>query len=378
MKEMELFELLTDIDDAYITEVDALRPQRRRKTALRLVLLAALLPIIVVCAVASARSRAELTVTATDDGYSVLFRSTDDWPTEWTDWYPQSLPEGYTEKRVSSDESYCRNIVFLNGKYSALTLTYGLPRYLPAYSVAGEQAENVQVGKYQALHFTAVTEQTLYLDGALALTPVYHDWLFWVDGENKLGFVLQAVSLTQLDLQAVAQSIARVDTLPSGGQPDADAAMVKLGDYNPQWLPEGYRHVATYGTPAYPLTSRWYSGYVHKRYRNADYYELHLFYEFIAQGQTSCAGVIDDTLLPEAITVGGYDAVYYETPWGAPYAVVWSREDVAGVPLTFTLYADAIAGAQSISRDELLRIAEGITMTTAANTTHFVTYGGHE
>ena len=73
----------------------------------------------------------------------------------------------------------------------------------------------------------------------------------------------------------------------------------------------------------------------------------------------------------EQIDLNGIPAQYYETEWGVPLAIVWEREDVENFPLTFTLYSDGLSTAQSISKEDLIRMAEQITLVTEADTTHF-------
>lgn len=370
MNQMEFFEHFADIDDDLILDADCTPAGQKRGILRRFVVAAALISLLAVTVIGLPRGRAEIVVTPMDPGYMVRFQSLDVWPTEQSDWYPQSLPAGYEEQWVGSDEYHTRSITFSNGTDGKLMLTYGPARDMPGY-IMEDSGESTRVGRHDARSFSAVTEQTDWIGGNVVQVQVHDEWLFWVDGERKLGFVLRYVAREPLDLNAIAQSVAQVAPLEATYQSTADAAVVKLGDYRPGWMPEGYAYITTYGDPTNPLMIPNYPGHVHRVYRNEGNYEVHLFYEFIPKGRGSRAAVIDNDLVEVPIELNGIPATYYETAWGAAYAIVWQRQDAEGIPLTFTLYSDGISSTQSISRDDLIRMAESITMVTAADTSHF-------
>lgn len=372
MNQMELFEHLTDIDDALILDVDNIPARQKSGVLLRLVLVAALISLMTVTITAATRGMAKIVVTPTDTGYMVGFANLDIKPPEHSDWYPQSLPAGYEEKYVSSNEQHFRSITFMDGEDGKLMFTYGPAGYIPDYTIEGSaSSERTRVGRFDARMFSTVTEQTDYIDGKAVSVQVYDEWLFWVDGERKLGFVLRYAAVEKLDLISIAESVIQVEQLEATYQYTADAAVVKLGDYRPGWMPEGYEYVITYGDPINPLLSPDYPGHVHRVYRNEWNYEVHLFYEYIPVYRSSRAGVVMGNLIQEAIDLNGTPATYYETPWGAAYAIVWQRQDVERIPLTFTLYSDGISSTESISKEDLIRMAESITMIMAADTSHF-------
>lgn len=380
MNQMDLFEQLTDIDDDLIMDADNIPVHRKQSVLFRLALVAALISLMVVSAFGVTRGRAEIVVTPKDSGYVVKFQNLDIWPVEESDWYPQNLPAGYEEKWIGSYENHFRYITFVDDADGKLMLTYGPARYMPSYSIDDHTGgEFIRVGKHEARTFSAVTEEIRYDSGKPVSVQVYSEWLFWVDGEQKLGFVLRYASTEKLNLISIAESVVQVDTLEATFQIEADAAVKKLGDYRPEWMPEGYEYVITYGSPINPLMNTNYPGYVHRVYRNMQNYEVNLFYEYIPKHLSSTAGSLIDIgvdLIEESIDLNGTAATYYETPWGAAKAIVWQRQDIEGIPLTFTLYSDGISSTESISKDDLIHMAESIVMINAADTSHFELYGG--
>jgi len=375
MNQMDLFEHLSDIDDDLIMDADNIPVHRKQRVLLRLALVAALISLMVVSVFGVTRGRAEIVVTPTDSGYMVNFRNLDIWPVEESDWYPQKLPAGYEEKWIGSYENHFRYITFVDDDDGKLMLTYGPARYMPGYSIDDHTDGGFRrVENHEARTFSAVTEEIRYSSGKPVSVQVYSEWLFWVDGEQKMGYMLRYASIEKLDLISIAESIVQVDTLEATFQIEADAAVRKLGDYRPEWMPEGYEYVITYGRSINPLMNTNYPGYVHRVYRNTQNYEVNLFYEYIPRHLSSTAGAIIDIgadLLEVSIDLNGTPATYYETPWGAAKAIVWQRQDVEGIPLTFTLYSDGISTTESISKNDLIHMAESITMINAADTSHF-------
>lgn len=380
MNQMELFEHLTDIDDDLILDADNIPAPRKQSVLFRLALVAVLMSLMAISAFGVTRGRAEIVVTPTDNGSVVRFQSLDIWPVEESDWYPQIIPAGYEEKWIGSYENHSRAMTFADEEDGKLMLTYGPARYMPGYTIDGvADGEFIRVGKHEARKFSIATEQIRYASGKPESVQIYSEWLFWVDGDHKLGFVLRYVAAEKLDLISIAESIVQVDTLEATFQIDADAAVRKLGDYSPEWMPDGYFYVITYGNPINPLMNTNYPGYVHRVYRNEQNYQVHLFYEYIPSHLTSTASAIISIgvdMMEESIDLNGTPATYCETPWGAALAVIWQREDTEGIPLTFTLYSDGISSTESISKDDLIRMAESIVMIAAADTSHFEWQGG--
>lgn len=375
MKRMDLFDELTYIDDDLILEAHETPVLRKQNILFRLASVTAIIFLMAISVFGVTSGRSEIIVTPTDNGSMVSFRSLDIWPVEESDWYPQNVPEGYEKKWIGSYEKHYRYITFVDDDDGKLMLAYGPARYMPGYSIDDHTGgEFIRVGKHEGRIFSAGTEEIRYDSGKPVSVQVYREWLFWVDGEQKLGFMLRYASTEKLDLISIAESIVQVDTLEATFQIEADAAVRKLGDYRPEWMTAGYEYVITYGSPVNPLMNRNEPGYVHRVYRNMQNYEVHLFYEYIPRHLSSTASAIidiDADLLEASIDLNGTPATYYETPWGAAKAIVWQRQDVEGIPLTFSLYSDGISSTESISKDDLIHMAESIEMVNAADTSHF-------
>lgn len=372
MKGEKLFEAFSDLSDELLQDLDHAPVKHSGGLVRRVLLAAAVISLLTISAIGSVMGSAEIRVTPHEDGCMVMFLNRSMGPVEQVDWYPLALPEGYSVSMIDSNEHHFRSIAFEDGDDGKLRLTYGPARYMPGYVVEGtSEGVHTKVGGDQALLFTTVTPATDYSTGAPMEIQVHAGWLFWFDEESKHSFVLRYAAKEELDLVAIAESVTPTDPLVFTYKSFADAAVVKMGDYQPMWLPDGYRLVDTYGFPTsanYGVTER---GYVHRLYRNAENYEVHLYYEYIPRRHTSNVSELHGAEPMEQIDLNGIPAQYYETEWGVPLAVVWEREDAENFPLTFTLYSDGLSTAQSISKEDLIRMAEQITLVAEADTTHF-------
>lgn len=371
MKGEKLFDAFSDLSDELIQDLDHAPAKRSGGLVRRVLLAAAVISLLAVSAIGSVVGSAEIRVMPHEDGCIVMFLNRKMGPVEQVDWYPRTLPEGYTEFMIDSNEHHFRSISFWDGDDGKLRLTYGPARYMPGYVVEGiSEGIHTKVGGDQALLFTTATPVTDYSTGVPREIQAHAGWLFWFDEESKHSFVLRYAAKEELDLISIAESVTRTDPLTFTYRHFADAAVVKLGDYQPMWLPDGYQLVDTYGFP----TSKYHGftdpGYVHRLYRNAEQFEAHLYYEYIPHRLTSNVSELHGAEPTEQLDLNGIPAQYYETEWGVPLAVVWTREDVENFPLTFTVYSDGLSTTQSISRDDLIHMAEQITMVTEADTTH--------
>lgn len=376
MKGMKLFEAMTELDDDLL--LDAYAPKPAARLGWKITLVAAVVSLLVVTVFASVVGRAEIVATPRENGYAVTFRAVDLLPSDVGYWYPQELPEDYEAHWIGSNEGnrqsmnfICdRRLNFTIGDGGVIHFTYGVAWNMPEYVLENVYAsEKCQISGHQAQLFRSGHETTVIRDGEIRNVTVYEDWLFWIDAERKIGFMLRFVGYTPVDLVAMAESVTQVEELTATYEVDVGAAVMKLGDYDLPWLPADYAYAATYGRPAYPLTRDPYSGYVHKVYRDPEFHELHLYYEYLPNGCSSIAGVDAQLLQASALDLNGVAATYYETPEGEPYAIVWQREDTARITLTFTLRTDSLLLPADMTKEELIRAAESLALTQPADTT---------
>ena len=376
MKGLRLFEEMTELDDDLILEV--CEPKPRNRIGWKIVLLAAMVSMMAVTVFAAVAGRAEIAVTPVEDGYSVVFRSRDLWPVDVGYWYPGELPEGYEIHWIGSNEGNRQNMTFTCDKYlnhtygdqGVINFTYGVASQMPDYTLEHmDTVESLKIGQHDARSFQRSNEATVFRDGTFQDVTVWEQWLFWTDAQKRIGFVLHFVGYEPVDLAAMAEGVGQVEMLTATYENDVGAAVMKLGNYDVQWLPEGYAYSAVYGKPSYPWVNDPELGYVHKVYRNAAFYELHLYYEYLPGKTESIALTQPELLTSFPIDLGGIEATYYETADGQPYAVVWQRKDTERIELTFTLRTDGLPMEGGVTREELIRMACSVELTEAADTT---------
>lgn len=348
----DLFFALTELDDELILETPEARPRAHRpaRLGLRIAVIAALVALLVVTAGAALlRGSLELSPIQIEngrDGYVVSFRATDDQPVEMESWYPDWLPEGMEMYWSTTNEWGYQTLQF-RGQEEYFALSYGKMGQLPDKTLTSVR------------ELEAITIGTCPGYWIVDMAPL----LVWADQQRGIAFWLVAVNLSQDTMIAIAESVAPTDYIPGRYQYEADAARVKLGDYDLQHLPQGYGLYQIYGAPCNPISFPANYGYVHKVYRDVQYYELHLYYEHTSLFEPSRVELPHGSRLE--IDLRGQTAWLICDDLGNPCAVSWEQTDPNGIRLLFTLKAD------HLTRKDLLEAAESLVCVTQADTTHF-------
>lgn len=351
-------------------------PKRR----IRLAVIAAVICVLALTTAAVAATIARISmdvrsvqVEESGDTYTVAFKPTDAEPINLGDWYPDALPEGLELKYVSSGESGMR-LLYFSGEEEFFLFGYAKANEERTFQVQHvDSVEWLDVGNVKGCLFTRMGGEQ-FQDSAILLTPekavtknhkgVRQQILFWTDEDRGIGFVLNYVGEGDYDLTAIARSVAETaEPLAYTFQIGAEAAVRKLGDYQPGWLPEGYSLSGEYGETCNPLMSPDWYGYVHRVYRNEDYYELHLYYEYIPKGEMS--QVILNAQSCHPVLIGQIQGSVLEAGDGTALGIVWEQTDEFGIALTFTVCAD------DWSEEELLAFAQSVYCAQEANTDRF-------
>ena len=188
------------------------------------------------------------------EGERVVFEDVKDVFLELKPIYPQALPEGYAISFVSDGAPYQeQSIVYENG-------TGGEIRYL---IFIGDSASIVEIYGIENKRDVKINGQ----DGILYVQTGGSRTLVWVDREQGFGFTLSTGD-SSVDLLAMAESTREGEYLIPTRSEATVKAVKELGDYHPQYLPEGFVEQGTMGSPL-ENGGGWYS-YVRKWFVNRE------------------------------------------------------------------------------------------------------------
>ncbi len=354
MNGQELFFSLTDVDDQMILDARESPPQLHHplRTGLLVALIAALIAALVVTAGAVLlRGSLELSPIQVEngrEGYVVSFRATDDQPVRMESWYPQWLPDGM-EMTWSTTDELGYQVLSFQSEAQFFSLAYGKMGQIPDKTLSSvREIEAVTIGACPGYWIVDANPTLVWADQQLGIA-------FWLIGAGA--------NIDRETMVTIAESVAPTDYIPGRYQYEADAARVKLGDYTLRDLPPGYVLYQTYGSPCNPIGYPADYGYVHKVYRNGQYYSLHLYYEHTSIFEPSRVELPSGTR--QEITLGGWNAWLIHDDLGNPCAVSWELTDSNGIRLLITVKADCL------TREELLNTAGSLICLTPANTVHF-------
>lgn len=345
---------LTELDDQLILEAqEQPSPRQRGRAWVRAALLAAVLLLLALTA-GAALLRGSLDISPIqiqtgETGYVISFRATDDLPVELGSWYPTWLPEDMEMYMSTTDEAGYQVLLFRGQeRMRYFSLSYAKMGCLPEECLTSVRSlEAVSVGDCPGYWI-------------VDKTPI----LLWADRERGIVFRIMTVNLERETIMRIAESVSPTDYIPGRYQYEADAAQIKLGDYELTCLPDGYELWRVYGATCNPLINPRTYGYVHKLYQDDACYELHLYYEYTSLFEPSRVELPQGSR--EEITLMGQPAWLIFDQWDQPCAVSWEHTDSGGIRLLFTVKAD------HLSRERLLDAAGSLVCVTEANTDHFI------
>lgn len=369
---------LPDSADARIRAALLRGPEKSRgRPRLHLAaMMAALVFILSTVVLASTLDRIWLTVEPIDvesgssGSYLVSFRPTDAAPIDLGSWYPQWLPKGFEEYYVGSDELGIRTLIFEKDE-DYICLTYGKASADRNWLVTGvDEVEQCTVEDRNAVLLTRTGagdgyehRRTLGNQGVTIPLGTPDQILLWDDGERGVGFILDYVGGGKCDLIRIAESVALMKEAPQISYANrVQAALRKLGDYQPGYLPEGFVQEGVYGLPSNPLMNPEEYGYVHRVYVDEEFYRLELYYEYIPKHEGTRVWETRGEYIFEPRSIGDIYGRLVLDADGKPVVLFWQQTDENGIKLQFTLKADRLTA------EELVEVAEGIICVQSANT----------
>ena len=230
------------------------------------------------------------------EGERVNFDEVHDVFIELGSYYPQEIPEGYTLTFVSDPSAQQDQIVrYENAAGDWLTFRIYIAHDASAVEVFNiEKKTDVSINGHAGILY----EQT---EGDRVLV--------WADEKNGYGFSLRAED-ESVDLIAMAESIAEGEPLIPTYAEQKKKAIEQLGNYSPEYLPEGFEEQ---GVQASPLEDGgdWYS-YVRKWYVNkAENTGIYFEYETYKISEDSV--YTDDAKTACSFLIPGYDILKGQT-----------------------------------------------------------------
>lgn len=252
----------------------------------------------------------------------------------WQSIYPQTIPQGYALEYVGDRAYGQQSIEWKNeaGELISYTLYFRLGQYGREFEGSG-QPETVSINGHIG-----------YRTG---------NSLLWTDEE--LGFAYDLRATGEVDLIALAESVAPGPELPITNQDFTDKALEQLGDYRITALPENMIEDGLSGSPLegeddwYSYVRRWY----YDKTNNDQVYFTYETYSTDCSTEEEALHLFVSGLTgePELVRINGYPGICLQD--GDSASVAWLLGD-ARKGVSFQLFS------QQFTVEELLNMAESV------------------
>lgn len=279
------------------------------------------------------------------EGEKVSFEEVNDVFIELGSYYPQEIPEGYSMVFVSDGAPYQnQSIEYENGEGNSISYQIYI----------ADSASNVEV-------FDIVDKTDVSINGQAGILYEHgghHRTLVWSNEKQGFGFALSTDD-EDVDLLAMAKSTAEGEPLVPSRAEKTVEAVAELGNYSPEYLPDGFEEQGVQGSPISD-GGGWYS-YVRKWYINkTENTQIYFEYEtyaivtedgYVDDAKTVCSFFIPGCDILKGIIVG--EEVEIDGMYGiaAGNHIAWADPESHKV---FHLTSEDIIGA------DLLKVAQSI------------------
>ncbi len=259
-------------------------------------------------------------------------------------YYPQLIPDGYIMTFVSNDAPLQNQVIHYENEKGSL---------IKFWIYVGDPASNIEI-------YDIVSKDEVLVNGHQGI--LYEQkgggrLVVWIDEKQGYGFALLTYD-TSVDLLAMAESTAEGERLEPTLSAETMKVLEELGDWNPQYLPEGFEELNVQGFPI--VNDGWYS-YVRKWYVNkAEDTQIYLEYE--TYSIITKDGYTDDARTACSFYIPGYHILKGETA-GREVDIngmfgIASENDIAWADpkkhIVYHLYSEDIID------EELLKVAQNI------------------
>lgn len=285
------------------------------------------------------------TIPSLHEGEIVHFDKVKDVFLELGTYYPQRIPEGYTATLISNDAPL-QNQVIRYENNSGKSIEYHIYIGGPASSVEIydiTQKTNVTVNGLQGILYNQIGNRRT---------------LVWISEKEGYGFTLQ-VNDPAVDILAIAESTGKGEPLVPTHNGKTLQALKELGDFDPEYLPEGFEELNVQG---WPLEGNWYA-YMRKWYVNKSE-NTYITFNYETYIIDTGSGYTDDARTACSFRIPGYhilkdETVGEEIEINGMFGIVTDKDIAWADPKThivFHLHSEDITG------EELLKVAQSFSL----------------
>lgn len=279
------------------------------------------------------------------EGEKVNFDEVHDVFIELGSWYPQEIPEGYTMTFVSDGAPLQNQDIFYENNTGEI---------IEFLIYIADPASDAEI--YDILSKTEV--QINGQDGILYEQTGGYRTLVWINEDQGFGFKLSTAD-TEVDLIAMAESTAEGEPLVPTRSESTVKAVEELGDYYPEYLPEGFVEQGTMGSPI-AEGDGWYS-YVRKWYVNKEE-NTQIYFEYETYVIDTESGYTDDARTVCSFFIPGCDVLKNEIAGeeveiNGMYGLAIGNHIAWADPETHVVYH---LTSEDVIGEELLKVAQSM------------------
>jgi len=282
------------------------------------------------------------------EGEEVFFEDTQEEYLELGPYYPQQIPEGYRMTFVSEGAPLQNQVIHYENEAGDL---------IKFWIYIGDPASSAQIYGIESKEEISVSGHSgiLYKQTGSSRT------LVWIDEKLGYGYVL-SVSDPAVDILSMAESTAEGEYLIPTRSEETVKAVIELGDYAPEYLPEGFVERATMGSSS--INGGWYA-YVRKWYVNREE-NAQIYFEYESYRIVTEDGYTDDARTICSFFIPGYHILKGEVKGteievNDMFGMMTSNHIVWADPETHRVYH---LYSKDVTGEELLKVAESISETT--------------
>lgn len=278
-------------------------------------------------------------------GVEVHFEDTEDLFIELEPYYPQWVPEGYEIVFVTDMAVMGRQYIDYENQ-NGMIITYAV--------MLGSEASNVEI-------YDIETFEEVDINGMPAILYYQESGsrcLVWIDREVGYGFKIDTND-PDADILSMARGTAPGEELVPTRSESTVLALEELGDYRPEYLPDGYEELDVLGCPLaegggwYSYIRRWY---VNKSENTRIYFEYETYAIDTEMGysddaRTICSFIIPGCDIDHGIIVGDEGEI------GGMYALITGNHIAWADTERHVIYHIT---SEDVLDEELLKIAQSI------------------
>lgn len=276
------------------------------------------------------------------EGEKISFDKVHDEFIELGNFYPQQIPDGYKMTFVSNDAPLQHRVIDYENDAGNV---------IKFWVYLGDPASVIEVYEIESKTEVDVNGQK----GVLYEQKGDTRTLVWADEDRGYGFALRTDDAA-VPILPMAKSVAEGEALMPTNSEETVKALEELGDFSPQYLPEGFEELNVQGWPK--MEDSWYS-YVRKWYVNkAENTGIYFEYE-------TYSIVTEDGYTDDARTVCSFymrrnqrgEVIGQEVEINGMFGFMDQDDIVWADPETHQVYH---LHSEDVTGEQLLKVAQGV------------------